>query len=204
MDAKILLPLLALPFLTRRTGSHPASDAPKREDTSPQIEAVPLPPTFHKMSARTASIDAIVLHCTEGGGDAMKSAVHALRPVETGGRRASFHNVIGRDGRIVQVVPWERQAWHCTSLPGFLSISWNNRSIGIELCALPTQQLTELQEQALVRLVRYLLAHYDIPWQNVTAHRFTGANTSCPDRLWKTRDELERWKAKHFRARGRR
>jgi len=203
MDGRILIPLLALPFLMRRTDSPPEARRREREapsrDEKPAIEAVILPPTFRKMSARTASLDAIVLHCTEGGGDARKSAVHALRPVETGGRKASFHNVIGRDGTIVQVVPWERQAWHCTSMPGLTAISWNNRSIGIELCALPTQKLTTPQERSLVRLVRHLLRRYAIPWQNVTAHRFTGANTSCPDSLWPTRDELERWKQRHLR-----
>jgi len=203
MDGRILIPLLALPFLMRRTDSSPDARWDKRResprDERPEIEALALPPTFRKMSARTASLDAIVLHCTEGGGDARKSAVHSLRPVETGGRKASFHNVIGRDGTIVQVVPWERQAWHCTSMPGLTTISWNNRSIGIELCALQTQKLTTPQERSLVRLVRHLMRRYAIPWQSVTAHRFTGANTSCPDALWPTRDELERWKQKHLR-----
>ena len=203
MDGKILIPLLVLPFLIRRTGSPPDDRRVDRgaatRDERPPIEAVTLPPTFRKMNARTASLDAIVLHCTEGGGDARKSALHALIPVDSSGRKASFHNVIGRDGTIVQVVPWERQAWHCTSMPGLMAIGWNNRSIGIELCALPTQKLTPPQERSLVRLVRYLLRRYAIPWQNVTAHRFTGANTSCPDSLWRTRDELERWKQKHLR-----
>ena len=203
MDGRILIPLLALPFLMRRTDSSPEARSGKlREpirDERPSIEALALPPTFRKMSARTASLDAIVLHCTEGGGDARKSAIHSLHPVETGGRKASFHNVIGRDGTIVQVVPWERQAWHCTSMPGLMAIGWNNRSIGIELCALPSQKLTAPQERSLVRLVRYLLRRYTISWRNVTAHRFTGANTSCPDSLWRTRDELERWKEKHLR-----
>jgi N-acetyl-anhydromuramyl-L-alanine amidase AmpD len=205
MDGRILLPLLVLPFLARRTDS-PTEETERGEtvphavsDSAPPIESIALPTTFRKMSERTASLDAIVLHCTEGGGDARKSALHALRPVEEGGRKASFHNVIGRDGTIVQLVPWERQAWHCTSLPGLQTISWNNRSIGIELCALPTQNLTAPQERALVRLVRYLLRRYAIPWQNVTAHRFTGANTSCPDSLWRTRAELTHWKQKHLR-----
>lgn len=207
MDARILLPLLVLPFLARRTDSpsdrDDRGDRPPLDD-KPPIEVIALPSTFRKMSARTASLDAIVLHCTEGGGDAMKSAVHSLRPVETGGRRASFHNVIGRDGTIVQVVPWERQAWHCTSLPGLMTISWNNRSIGIELCASQTEQLTTTQERSLVRLVRHLIRRYGIPWQNVTAHRFTGAKTSCPDSLWHTREELERWKRQHLADRNRR
>ena len=203
MDGRILIPLLALPFLARRTGSAPEPrervERKVPRDGAPRIETTSLPATFRKMSGRTASVDSIVLHCTEGGGDARKSALHALIPVESGGRKASFHNVIGRDGTIVQVVPWERQAWHCTSMPGLMAIGWNNRSIGIELCALPTQKLTESQERSLVRLVRYLLRRYAIPWQNVTAHRFTSANTSCPDSLWRTREELESWKQKHLR-----
>jgi N-acetyl-anhydromuramyl-L-alanine amidase AmpD len=187
--------LLALPFFFRRT-DRPASGPIL--DEKPPIEAVPVPPTFSKRSPRTASIDAIVLHCTEGGPDAHKSALRALVPVEQGGRRASFHNVIGRDGTIMQVVLWEQQAWHCTSMPGLLEISWNQRSIGIELCALPTQKLTPVQERALVRLLRYLMRRFDIPMSNITAHRFTGANTSCPDSLWRTPAELERWKRRHL------
>ena len=195
MDAKLLLPLLALPFFLRRTDRPAAADDASE---APMIESVPLPPTFRKWSARTASIDAIVLHCTEGMGDARRSALHALRPVEAGGRRASFHNVIGRDGTIVQLVPWEMQAWHCTSMPGLQEISWNNRSIGIELCALPTQGLTRRQERALVRLLRYLMRRFGIPLSNITAHRFTSAHTSCPDALWRTPAELARWIDNHL------
>ena len=198
MDARYLLPLLALPWLLRRT-DRPTQDTPRRSEADkPRIVTVELPSTFHKLSRRTASIDAIVLHCTEGGPDAVKSAKHALRPVEQGGRRASFHNVVGRDGTTAQLVPWELQAWHCASMPGFQEITWNNRSIGIEICALPSQHMTAAQERALLRLIRYLLRRFAIPWQNITAHRFTGANTSCPDSLWKTQDELETWKHKHF------
>ena len=195
MNPKLLLPLLALPILLRRTDR---PDPAGGESTAPPIELMSLPPTFRKWSARTASIDAIVLHCTEGNGDARRSARHALRPIEVGGRRASFHNVIGRDGTIVQLVPWEKQAWHCTSMPGLLEISWNNRSIGIELCALPTQGLTRKQGRALVRLLRFLMRRFGIPSSNITAHRFTGAHTSCPDSLWRTPAELTRWIENHL------
>ncbi len=85
MDGKILIPLLALPFLIRRTDSPRNARGGGRKalprDEKPEIEAITLPPTFRKMSARTASLDAIVLHCTEGGGDARKSAIHSLHPV---------------------------------------------------------------------------------------------------------------------------
>jgi N-acetylmuramoyl-L-alanine amidase len=189
MDTRTLLPLLALPLLFRRTDRPPTVI-----DDSPRIEAVPLPPDFQKLSRRTARLDAIVLHCTEGGPDGRKSAERSLIPIAKGGRRASFHNVIGRDGRIFQVVPWELNAWHCSSMPGLMEISWNSRSIGIELCALPSQRLTRPQEQALVQLLRHLQRRYRIPVENITAHRFTGANTSCPDSLWRTPADLERWK----------
>ncbi len=198
MDARTLLPLLALPLLLRRTDRDSPRQKRAEPPPKPPILVLDLPPTFRKFSPRTSSLDAIVLHCTEGGPDARKSAEHALIPVEQGGRRASFHHVVGRDGTIVQVVPWERQAWHCTSLPGLMEISWNQRSIGIEICALPHQGMTPRQERALVRLLRYLVWKFSIPVENITAHRFTGANTSCPDSLWRTEDELARWKRKHF------
>jgi N-acetyl-anhydromuramyl-L-alanine amidase AmpD len=83
-------------------------------------------------------------------------------------------------------------------MPGLLEISWNSRSIGIELCALPSQRLTSPQERALSQLLRYLSRRFQIPTENITAHRFTGANTSCPDSLWHTPAELERWKRRHL------
>ena len=192
-----LLSLLALKWL-RGHRIRPSPRMKRAPELEPHIEAVPLPPSFRKRSWRTASIDSIVLHCTEGGGDARKSALHALRPVEEGGRMASFHNVVGRDGEIVQLVPWEQQAWHCSSMPGLLEISWNNRSIGIEICASPKQGMSLLQELALIRLIRYLIRRYSIPVENITAHRFTGANTSCPDSLWCTQKELKQWKQSHL------
>jgi len=192
----LFLPLLALPWLLRRIDRPVSEKAISGE--RPTITALELPSSFRKRSRRTSSIDAIVLHCTEGGPDALKSAQHALRPVEQGGRRASFHNVVGRDGMIVQLVPWEQQAWHCSSMPGLLELSWNNRSIGIEICALPKQQMTAEQERALVRLIRYLLRRFAIPVENITAHRFTGANTSCPDALFPTREALVLWRQQHF------
>jgi N-acetyl-anhydromuramyl-L-alanine amidase AmpD len=197
MDSRyLLLPLFALPWLLRRA-DRSVSRTSLTVD-KPFITSIELPPSFRKRSRRTSSIDAIVLHCTEGGPDALKSAQHALRPVEQGGRRASFHNVIGRDGMIVQLVPWEQQAWHCSSMPGLLEISWNNRSIGIEICALPQQRMTAVQERALVGLVRYLLHRYTVPVENITAHRFTGANTSCPDALFPTHEAFVQWRQQHF------
>jgi N-acetylmuramoyl-L-alanine amidase len=48
--------------------------------------------------------------------------------------RASAHVVIGRDGQVASVVPFDRCAWHAgaSSWKGYNGL--NNYSIGIELC----------------------------------------------------------------------
>src|SRR4051812_47751756 len=68
MDSRYLLPLLALPLLLRRS-NRPALSQDRESaieaDHAPPIETVELPSSFRKWSKRTASLDAIVLHCTE-------------------------------------------------------------------------------------------------------------------------------------------
>lgn len=72
--------------------------------------------------------DTIVLHYTAGG--SVESAVRTLsNPV----RKASAHVVVGRDGSITQLVPFQRIAWHAgrSSFQGRSGL--NRYAIGIEI-----------------------------------------------------------------------
>lgn len=70
----------------------------------------------------------LVMHYTAGG--SLKSAVDWLcNPAA----RASAHIVIGRDGSITQLVPFDRKAWHAGRSRWQDRTGLNDCSIGIEL-----------------------------------------------------------------------
>ncbi|MCC7549833.1 MAG: N-acetylmuramoyl-L-alanine amidase [Burkholderiales bacterium] len=70
----------------------------------------------------------LVLHYTAGR-SLDSSVAHFMRPAA----QASAHLVVGRDGRVVQLVPFNRSAWHAgrSTWKGLQGL--NQHSIGIEL-----------------------------------------------------------------------
>lgn len=73
-------------------------------------------------------LDTIVLHYTASG-NAMSSAQFLIRSdVES-----SAHLVIGRDGRMIQLLPFTTQAWHAGLSSHRHRTDMNRYSIGIEL-----------------------------------------------------------------------
>ncbi len=72
----------------------------------------------------------LVIHYTAGA--SFEADLQSLaRDQET---RASVHLLIGRDGRVAQIVPFSRVAWHAGQSKWGEISSLNNHSIGIELC----------------------------------------------------------------------
>ena len=72
--------------------------------------------------------DMIILHYT-GGTSAMSSAKFLVRPDV----KASAHVVIGRDGQVIQLVPFNIEAWHAGKSSYGGRCELNHYSIGIEL-----------------------------------------------------------------------
>jgi N-acetylmuramoyl-L-alanine amidase len=123
-----------------------------------------------------ASIDKIVLHCTEGS---LASALAEFQKAD--GRQVSAHYVIDRNGDIYQMVSDSDRSNHCMGA--------NQNSIGIEHVASETDSLTAAQAVASVALIRWLLQQYHIPRTNIFGHDFAPGysrpgGTSCPDRLF--------------------
>lgn len=81
-----------------------------------------------KCSKRLTHVDTIVLHAT-GGANAVSSALHLCRPDTD----VSAHAVIGRDGEIFQLLPFDVKAWHAGKSSYAGRVNLNNYSIGIEL-----------------------------------------------------------------------
>lgn len=105
---------------------------------------------------RGVAVDTIVIHATEHPDweTSLQKLAHAP------GRSA--HYLVGRDGRIVQLLPESYVAWHAGNR------DFNLRSIGIEHVGLASEPFTEAQYAASARLVGYLVARYGIP--NDRAH----------------------------------
>jgi len=92
--------------------------------------------------------------------------------------RVSSHLLIRRDGEIVQYVPFHKRAWHA-GLSEFLGRNMcNDFSIGIEMEGTDFEPFMDEQYQALLLVIKSLLAHYP----NLSSHAITGHEHIAPGR----------------------
>ena len=127
-------------------------------------------------SARTRKIDSIIIHYTTG--DDYMGAVRTFekpywREDLQRWIRTSAHYIVGRKGELVQMVLDNRAAWHAGNK------EQNHRSIGIEHAAAPGKKLTQSQSSKSIELIKWLMAEYNIPKQNIIGHKCV-RNTDCP------------------------
>ena len=87
-------------------------------------------------------------------------------------KRVSAHFVVGKDGRVVQMVPVEKRAWHAgiSLLEGVRSV--NDCSVGIEMVNLNDGKdpYTDMQVHAVAGILRFLRSRYSIPDSRVVSH----------------------------------
>jgi N-acetylmuramoyl-L-alanine amidase len=135
-------------------------------DSSLAADAVPSPNHDERQGDPP---DIILLHYT-----GMESAEAALERLRDPQARVSSHYVVHEDGRIIQMVPEARRAWHAgvSSWAGETDI--NSRSIGIEIVNpghdfgypdFPIRQIA-----AVIALCRGIIARRAIPRDRVLAH----------------------------------
>jgi N-acetylmuramoyl-L-alanine amidase len=83
----------------------------------------------------------------------------------------SAHFVVGRDGRIMQLVPLARTAWHAGVSEWRGRPRVNAFSIGIEMEHFDGRQdWPVVQLQAVAALCRVLMARYKIPMEHLVSH----------------------------------
>jgi N-acetylmuramoyl-L-alanine amidase len=116
-------------------------------------------------NAREAQI--IVIHATEQS--SVADSLDTLRSQNAQGR-VSAHFLVGRDGRIYQLVSEHRRAWHAGGGSWGNITDLNSASIGIELdndghAGFPAPQI-----DALVHLLDDLCTRLEIPRRQVIAH----------------------------------
>jgi N-acetylmuramoyl-L-alanine amidase len=133
---------------------------------SPTVANVAASPNHE---ARDARIDILLLHYT-----GMQSAEEALGRLIDPEAKVSAHYLVYDDGRIDQLVPEARRAWHAgvSSWKGATDI--NARSIGIEI-ANPGHEygyrdFPDVQIDAVIALCRDILSRRAIRRERVLAH----------------------------------
>jgi N-acetyl-anhydromuramyl-L-alanine amidase AmpD len=112
---------------------------------------------------RTAKVDVIVVHTTEGSA-ASALAWFGMDHAPSGKGPSSAHYIVSRTGKVTQVVPEDRIAWHASDS------AVNGRSIGIECegaAAKPETWTPELLS-ALVTLSAQVVNRYGIAVQRGT------------------------------------
>ena len=125
-------------------------------------------------SARRKPITAVVIHYTAS--NSIDGTIDWFSRKES---RVSAHYVVGRDGRVVQMVRDEDVAWHAghsamrPNLPDgdpAQEPNVNSFSIGIELVGTADSGFTDRQLASLYALVEVLIARYRIAPERVVGH----------------------------------
>ncbi|MDO9429429.1 MAG: N-acetylmuramoyl-L-alanine amidase [Methylobacterium sp.] len=118
---------------------------------------------------RSGPVDLLILHYT-----GMESAAAALQRLANPVAEVSAHYVVLEDGRVVQMVPEGRRAWHAGrgSWAGITDI--NSRSLGIEIVnaghtgGLPAYPAAQVA--SVIALCGDLTGRWSIPAHRVLAH----------------------------------
>lgn len=106
--------------------------------------------------------------------------------------RVSTHLIIARDGRVAQILPFDKLAFHS----GRALI--DHATIGIELeCDIKTVGLAPIQEAKLVAWLKFLFVAYNMSKENVSLHR-NHKVTLCPQNLWASDLEFVKWLENSF------
>ena len=94
----------------------------------------------------------------------------ALRTLTDPFRSVSAHYLIGRDGRIIQLVDERARAWHAGESQWGGDTDLNSASLGIELVNNGDEPFSDAQIAALLRLLDDIKARYRIPVANFLGH----------------------------------
>ena len=107
----------------------------------------------------------VVIHHTTNS--TLDTALDTLTSPE---RKVSAHYLIGREGRIVQLVDEGQRAWHAGRSWWGGMTDVNSASIGIELDNDGSEPFADTQIDALLALLADISARYPIPAANYVGH----------------------------------
>ena len=114
-------------------------------------------------------IDILLLHYT--GMESAAAAINWLCVEESG---VSCHYVVEEDGKIWQLVPEEKRAWHAGQSKWQGEGDTNSRSVGIEIVnpghAFGYPDFPDVQTEAVIALSQDIVRRHNIPARHVLAH----------------------------------
>ena len=148
-----------LPALAAAVLLAACAHAPQQRSTIAQWEPSP------NFDARKPML--IVIHATEEG--SAEQALHTLRTANSGGP-VSAHYLVGRDGRIYQLVDDADRAWQAGAGRWGTITELNSASIGIELDNDGETPFAPAEIDALIRLLDDLCTRLGIPRDAIIAH----------------------------------
>lgn len=128
-------------------------------------EAVPYPSQNFGPRRNSARPELLVLHYT-----AMTSAIGARDWLCNPQAQVSAHYVLAEDGTLWQLICESNRAWHAGAGAWGDTCDVNSHSIGIEIANTGSQPFCEPQMAALERLMRGIMARWDIPADRVIGH----------------------------------
>lgn len=125
---------------------------------------------FFKVPTSPRTISDIVIHVTESSDEA---ALHVLLDPNSP-RAASYHYLILRDGKVMNLVAEANIAFH--------ALPHNATTIGVAISSLGKEKgLPQVQYQAFLTLVAEIAKRYSIPVAHVVGHReILEAKIDCP------------------------
>ena len=170
-DPSLIQPglVLRIPPLVEAPAPPPPSAPPIVLPTAPTWEELNVSwvPSPHYSERPDQDIWVIVVHAT-----ANSTLSGVIAWFQNPSAYLSAHYVIGKDGKIVQMVKDEKRAWHAGESEWKGEHDVNDFSIGIELVNLNDGVDPYPQEQydSLVALCKYLVAKYNITAEDIVGH----------------------------------
>jgi N-acetyl-anhydromuramyl-L-alanine amidase AmpD len=126
-------------------------------------------PNYDERPAGT-TVSCIVLHSTVE--PTTQGTVNIFLDDKRAGR-VSAHFVVGKDGRVVQMVPIEKRAWHAGKSVFNGQNNVNHFSVGIEMVNLNdgNDPYPDEQYHAVAGIIRFLRSRFDIPDSSIVSHQ---------------------------------
>lgn len=121
----------------------------------------------------------VVLHHTSND-----TVDRALRTLTDPVREVSAHYVVGRDGKVFQLVDERYRAWHAGRSQWGADFDLNSSSIGIELDNSGNEPYPSAQIEALLRLLADIQVRYRIPAPNFLGHADVSPGRKVDPSAW--------------------
>jgi LysM repeat protein len=159
--------VLRIPPLTPPTPEPPAPPTPVEAPTLEDLNISWVPALNFNERPDPDNITTIVVHAT-----ANSTLIGVISWFQNPTAYVSAHYVIGKDGKMVQMVKDEDRAWHAGKSEWRGVPNVNDYGLGIELVNLNDGQdpYPEAQYQSLVKLCRALIHKYNISPEDIVGH----------------------------------